>query len=70
MSPLLAAEDILAAAEEIKAAGECSPKAARDPVNLPMINNWVEAMGDANPVYVDEAPPGRPATRRGWRRRR
>jgi hypothetical protein len=51
----LAAEDILAAAEEIKAAGECSPKAARDPVNLPMINNWVEAMGDANPVYVDES---------------
>ena len=27
---------------------------APDPVNLPMIHHWVEAMGDANPVYVDE----------------
>ena len=25
-----------------------------DPVNLPMIRHWVEAMGDHNPVYVDE----------------
>ena len=28
---------------------------ATDPVNLPMIRHWVEAMGDHNPVYVDEA---------------
>ena len=49
MSP----EEILAAAEQIRAAGECAPKSARDPVNLPMINNWVEALGDRNPVYVD-----------------
>ncbi len=27
---------------------------APDPVNLPMIRHWVEAMGDHNPVYVDE----------------
>jgi len=26
-----------------------------DPVNLPMIRHWVEATGDHNPVYVDEA---------------
>ncbi len=26
-----------------------------DPVNLPMIRHWVEAMGDHNPVYVDDA---------------
>jgi acyl dehydratase/ribosomal protein S27AE len=25
-----------------------------DPVNLPMIRHWVEAMGDRNPVYVDD----------------
>jgi uncharacterized OB-fold protein len=32
---------------------------ARDPVNLPMIHNWLEAMGDANPGYADAgvAPP-------------
>lgn len=29
-------------------------KIGRDPVNRPMINNWVGALGDANPVYVDE----------------
>jgi len=25
-----------------------------DPVNVPMIRHWVEAMGDQNPVYLDE----------------
>ena len=25
-----------------------------DPVNLPMIRRWVEAMGDTNPIYVDD----------------
>jgi uncharacterized OB-fold protein/acyl dehydratase len=40
---------------EIKAAGAAKPRAARDPVNQPMINNWVEAIGDRNPIYVDEA---------------
>jgi uncharacterized OB-fold protein/acyl dehydratase len=33
-------------------AGE--PNRAPDPVNLPMIRHWVEAMGDFNPVYVDK----------------
>ncbi|MFE4462988.1 MaoC family dehydratase N-terminal domain-containing protein, partial [Nocardia tengchongensis] len=41
--------------EKIKAAGESAPRAGRDPINQPMINNWVEALGDANPIYVDEA---------------
>jgi len=27
---------------------------AVDPVNLPMIRRYVEAMGDANPIYVDD----------------
>ncbi len=27
---------------------------APDPVNRPMIRHWVEAMGDLNPVYVDD----------------
>lgn len=46
---------ILAAAETIMAAGDCAPRSGRDPVNQPMINNWVEALGDTNPIYVDEA---------------
>jgi uncharacterized OB-fold protein/acyl dehydratase len=41
------------AAARIAAAGESPAHPARDPVNLPMINNWVEAIGDANPVYTD-----------------
>jgi uncharacterized protein len=47
-----ATDDILAAAERIRAAGECTARPARDPVNQPMINNWVEALGDTNPIYV------------------
>jgi uncharacterized protein len=31
------------------------PRAGRDPVNQPIINNWVEALGDRNPIYTDEA---------------
>jgi uncharacterized OB-fold protein/acyl dehydratase len=41
------------AAAEIAARGECAPRLARDPVNQAMINNWVEAIGDRNPVYTD-----------------
>ncbi|GED96804.1 hypothetical protein nbrc107697_08430 [Gordonia crocea] len=47
-------EQILTAAQQIKDAGASAPKTGRDPVNAPMIHNWVEAMGDDNPVYVDE----------------
>ena len=46
---------IMAEAERIKATGESGSRAGRDPVNQPMVNNWVEAMGDRNPVYVDPA---------------
>jgi acyl dehydratase len=28
---------------------------APDPVNIPMIRHWVDAMDDRNPVYLDEA---------------
>jgi uncharacterized protein len=49
------AGDIQEAIAQIKAAGSSKPRAARDPVNQPMINNWVEAIGDRNPIYVDEA---------------
>jgi uncharacterized OB-fold protein len=34
-------------------AGSEATGPARDPVNLPMIRNWAEALGDANPVYTD-----------------
>jgi len=47
--------EIQEAVAQIKAAGSSKPRAARDPVNQPTINNWVEAIGDRNPIYVDEA---------------
>ncbi len=50
------AEDIRAAAERIAAAGDCEPRLARDPVNLPMIRNWIEAIG-GSPPSADVAPP-------------
>lgn len=31
------------------------PAEAPDPVNLPMIRHWVDALDDRNPVYLDEA---------------
>ncbi|MCZ4276897.1 bifunctional MaoC family dehydratase N-terminal/OB-fold nucleic acid binding domain-containing protein [Rhodococcoides yunnanense] len=48
-------ETIAEAADRIAAQGESARRAGRDPVNQPMINNWVEAIGDANPIYVDDA---------------
>jgi len=57
-------ETIRAAAERIAAAGESSPQLARDPVNLAMIRNWLEAIGDpggrgdpGGPPCPDTAPP-------------
>jgi uncharacterized OB-fold protein/acyl dehydratase len=44
---------ILAAADKVRAAGPGSPRQARDPVNLPAIRNWSDAIGDANPAYTD-----------------
>ncbi|MET3861202.1 putative OB-fold protein/acyl dehydratase [Dietzia sp. 2505] len=46
---------ILAAAEEVRAAGGSARRAGRDPINTPMIRNWTEAIGDVNPIYTDEA---------------
>jgi len=47
--------DIRDAIAEITATVVAKPRDARDPVNLPTIKNWVEALGDRNPIYVDEA---------------
>jgi uncharacterized protein len=47
--------DIKETAAEITASVVAKPRAGRDPVNQPIINNWVEALGDRNPIYVDEA---------------
>ena len=46
------------AAERIAAAGQSPPRVAPDPVNLPMIRHWTEAMGDTNPIYTDAGAAG------------
>ncbi|MFD4355997.1 bifunctional MaoC family dehydratase N-terminal/OB-fold nucleic acid binding domain-containing protein [Nocardia sp. NPDC058518] len=46
-------EDLPEALAKLSAAGQSAPRAGRDPVNQPMIHNWVEALGDTNPIYVD-----------------
>lgn len=47
--------EIRDAIEKITASVVAKPRAARDPVNEPTIKNWVEALGDRNPIYTDEA---------------
>jgi 3-oxo-4,17-pregnadiene-20-carboxyl-CoA hydratase alpha subunit len=49
----IGAGQIREAAARVAAAGESAPRQARDPVNLPMIRNWAEAIGDASLVYTD-----------------
>jgi len=49
--------DIEKEAARIAERGESAPRLARDPVNLPMINNWLEAIGDRHPGYTEVAPP-------------
>jgi len=42
------------AAAQIKASGKSKPRKARHPVNVPMIDHWLDAIGDNNPIYTDE----------------
>ena len=46
--------EIREVAARLREKGECAARSARDPANLPMIHNWVQAVGDGNPVYTDE----------------
>ena len=54
-------DDILKLVQEIKDRGKSPPREAPDPVNVPMIRHWAEAIGDANPRWAPgpdtEAPP-------------
>ncbi|GFG86794.1 bifunctional MaoC family dehydratase N-terminal/OB-fold nucleic acid binding domain-containing protein [Mycolicibacter algericus] len=46
--------DLSAGIEQILASGRSEPRTGRDPVNQPMIRHWVDAIGDENPIYIDE----------------
>src|SRR3954465_15485204 len=57
-------QDIQEGAERVKAEGKSKPRVGRHPVNQPMIDHWLDAMGDKNPIYVGQeaamaaGPPG------------
>ena len=50
----MTAEEIHKTVADIKAAGPSKARVGRDPVNQPMIRHWVDAIGDDNPIYIDE----------------
>lgn len=51
-------EWIMAEAERIKGWGEAAERSARDPINQPTINTWLEAVGLTSPRFTaGEAPP-------------
>ncbi len=52
---MTAIEDIEKAAERVKAEGRSTPRVGRHPVNQPMMDHWTDALGDRNPIYVDDA---------------
>jgi uncharacterized OB-fold protein len=47
-------EQVLETAARVKEGGESARTRGRDPVNLPAVRNWLEALGDTNPIYTDE----------------
>jgi len=44
-----------AAFEKVKAAGRSKPRDGRFAVNQPMVEHWLDAIGDHNPIYSDES---------------
>ena len=59
-------EEIREAAARLLAAGESRPRQARHPVNLPMIRNWLEALGGAGGADPDTDPTAPPAMIQVW----
>jgi uncharacterized protein len=55
-----AGDSIRAASARLAAAGDSRPRMARDPVNLPMIRNWTEALGPAPGTVDPDADPTTP----------
>ena len=43
------------AVEKVKAAGRSKPRDGRFVVNQPMVEHWLDAIGDRNPIYSDES---------------
>ena len=57
-------ERILSETERIKALVETAPRPARDPVSQPIINAWLDAMGETDPRFTEGVAP--PAMAQVW----
>ena len=58
MTAPISHDDLMAGVEKMLALGETAPRLARDPVNQPQINTWLEAIGDGSPTWrTGVAPP-------------
>jgi len=49
----MSGEELLSRLRAIQGVRLGDPIVARDPVNLPMIRHWCDAIDDRNPVYTD-----------------
>lgn len=47
-------DQLQAGIDEIVAGGRSTPRAGREAVNEPMMHHWLDAIGDTNPIYLDE----------------
>ena len=55
---------IMSEAERLKALGETARRDARDPVSQPIINAWLDAMGETDPRFTEGVAP--PAMAQVW----
>jgi uncharacterized OB-fold protein len=62
----MSSESIRVAADRLAAAAESSPRVALDPVNLPMIRHWCEALGDSSYQRYADAGLAPPAMIQVW----
>jgi len=67
-NPVTPQTAIRSAADSLVAAGESRPRVARDPVNLPMIRNWIEAIdpASADSAGLDDPDTAPPAMIQVW----
>ena len=47
--------ELLAEAQSFVGGPPGQTRVGRDPVNLPMVHHWCQALGDTNPAYLDQA---------------
>jgi len=61
-------ERILAEAERIRGMGEAVSRLARDPINRPHLNDWLEAMGNTNRRFAADTGTGEvpPSMTQAW----